>query len=298
MIKDLKDLALRYGYPQRILIFFGITLMSLVIAAIIMGIVTSGGVSTLSLRISTLVQDVMLFILPAVITAVMVTPYPGELLAINRGTSVNLLIIVVLTFVVSLPSMNALVAWNESLTLPAALSGVEQWMRESENAAKGAVEMLLGGTSVGDLVVSILIVGVLAGFSEEIFFRGGLQRLLASGRMSPHAAIWLTAFIFSSFHVQFFGFFPRLLLGAYFGYLLWWSRSIWLPVFAHNLNNSTVVYASWHNRVYGEGEGSGLDTFGAESVWMILLSIMFVALCLIAMKKISDMRVRNNENKY
>ena len=74
MIKDLKDLALRYGYPQRILIFFGITLMSLVIAAIIMGIVTSGGVSTLSLRISTLVQDVMLFILPAVITAVMVTP--------------------------------------------------------------------------------------------------------------------------------------------------------------------------------------------------------------------------------
>lgn len=298
MIKDSKDLALRYGYPQRILIFFGITLMSLVIAAIIMGIVTSGGVSTLSLRISTLVQDVMLFILPAVITAVMVTPYPGELLAINRGAGVNLLIIVVLTFVVSLPSMNALVAWNESQTLPSALSGVEQWMRESENAAKGSVEMLLGGTSVGDLVVSILIVGVLAGFSEEIFFRGGLQRLLASGKMSPHAAIWLTAFIFSAFHVQFFGFFPRLLLGAYFGYLLWWSRSIWLPVFAHILNNSTVVYASWHNRVYGAGEGSGLDTFGAESVWMILLSIMFVALCFIAMKKISDMRMRNNENKY
>lgn len=61
--------------------------------------------------------------------------------------------------------------------------------------------------------------------------------------MNPHGAIWLAAVIFSAVHMQFFGFVPRLILGAYFGYLLLWSRSLWLPVAAHALNNALAVVA-------------------------------------------------------
>ncbi len=42
-----------------------------------------------------------------------------------------------------------------------------------------------------------------------------------------------------------FGLVPRILLGAYFGYLLWWSRSIWLPVIAHVFNNVGYVAYDW-----------------------------------------------------
>lgn len=41
--------------------------------------------------------------------------------------------------------------------------------------------------------------------------------------------------------MQFFGFLPRMLLGAYFGYLLYWTRNIWIPVFAHFVNNAIAV---------------------------------------------------------
>jgi membrane protease YdiL (CAAX protease family) len=33
------------------------------------------------------------------------------------------------------------------------------------------------------------------------------------------------------------------LLGAYFGYLLVWSRTIWLPILAHFLHNGIAVIA-------------------------------------------------------
>ena len=45
----------------------------------------------------------------------------------------------------------------------------------------------MSGASVGSLIVSILIVGVLAGLSEELFFRGGMQRIFMCTKMNPHA---------------------------------------------------------------------------------------------------------------
>ena len=49
--------------------------------------------------------------------------------------------------------------------------------------------------------------------------------------------------LFSAMHMQFFGFFPRMLLGALFGYLLVWTGSLWVPVFAHFFNNASAVIA-------------------------------------------------------
>jgi membrane protease YdiL (CAAX protease family) len=56
-----------------------------------------------------------------------------------------------------------------------------------------------------------------------------------------HAAVWITAFIFSAIHMQAFGLVPRMLLGALFGYMAVWSGSLWLAVLAHALNNSLTT---------------------------------------------------------
>ena len=54
-------------------------------------------------------------------------------------------------------------------------------------------------------------------------------------------AVWLTGFIFSAIHLQFDGFVARWLLGAYLGYLLVWSGSLWLPILAHFLHNALSI---------------------------------------------------------
>ena len=133
---------------------------------------------------------------------------------------------------------------NEQLSLPDSLYAIEQWMRATEDAAKAVTDSFLTGNTILGLLGCVLLLGVLTGLSEEMLFRGALQGTLIESR-NVHFSIWLTAFVFSVLHFQFFGFVPRMLLGAIFGYLLVWTGSLWVPVIAHALNNSVVVISSY-----------------------------------------------------
>lgn len=216
-----------------------------------------------ALRICTVIQDILVFFTPAVAVAMLSTRYPATLLAVDRLPDLRITLLAVLALLCSVPFMNWIVEWNKNLSLPESLASVEQMMRGMEEAAESQVRLLMGGDSVGNLIVNILIIGVMAGFSEEIFFRGALQRLLTVGGKAPHLMIWVAAFVFSAFHLQFFGFFPRLLLGAFFGYLLWWSGSLWLPILLHSLNNSIVVIAEWRNA--GSDAAVDINRIGADT---------------------------------
>lgn len=197
-----------------------------------------------ALRIGAVVQDLFIFVIPAIATAMVSTRLPARLLLVDNTPRLNMLLLTLIVMLVSVPAMNMLVEWNDSLKLPDSMAAIAAQMRAMEESAQNSVEILMGGSSVGSLIISILIIGIMAGFSEELFFRGALQRLL-SFSLNVHVAIWLSAFIFSAFHLQFFGFFPRFLLGAFFGYLLYWSGSLWLPIAAHVFNNSLVAIVQW-----------------------------------------------------
>ena len=62
---------------------------------------------------------------------------------------------------------------------------------------------------------------------------------------NPHLAIWITAIIFSAIHLQFYGFIPRMLLGALLGYLFYWSGNLWLSILAHFVNNGFAVVVAY-----------------------------------------------------
>lgn len=221
-------------FMRRLGIFLCFWLFGLLTTAVIIGVL---GLkldmnSAPVLRVMTVIQDILVFITPVAATAVLISRKPLAFLCLDHGIKVSVVGLMLVTLMASIPMMNVIVEWNLSLSLPESMSSIEEWMRGSEERSAKMVETMLSGTSVKALIVSILIVGVLTGLSEELFFRGMLQRILAD-RMNIHVAIWLTAIIFSAAHFQFYGFVPRMLLGGFFGYLAWWSRSLWLPVIAH-----------------------------------------------------------------
>ncbi len=253
------------------------------IGAVIVALIGWHGLTTPKMRIAMVMQDLFGFILPAVITAVVITRRPADYLMVRRWPSIDAVCLVVLILIVSAPMMNALISWNESISLPDSLSAVSEWMRSSEQSARESLSMLIGGSSVSSLVATLLIVAVMAGLSEEIFFRGGIQRLLVTYPVNRHLAIWLTAFIFSAVHLQFFGFFPRLLLGALFGYLAVWSGSLWLPVIAHVLNNAIAATVMWSAE--SDSTLSQINSVGVadgDPEWsLILASAIFTAICIL-----------------
>lgn len=286
------------GFASRLGAFLLTTLLMLVVAGVMAYFITGTAPVTSRLRIATVLQDVLLFIVPPVATAVIACRQPARLLLLNRLDSRWGLVAVVMAMVVSVPVMNCIVSLNEAMQLPSWLSSMEAWMRSAEASAAANVAILMGDDTVGSLVMNLLIVGVLAGFSEEIFFRGGLQQILLTRPMNPHVAIWTTAVVFSAFHMQFYGFLPRLLLGAYFGYLAWWSRSLWLPVVAHALNNSAVVVTSWLEK---RGDISdAVNTVGSvgdngTDLGVVIVSGLLTAMMLMIIYRIFTLRQARRE---
>lgn len=225
-----------------------------------------------ALRIATVVQDFLVFIVPAIATAMVASRLPARLLAVDRWAGWANVLWTLLVMCLSVPAMNLLVEWNQNIHLPESMSEIETSLRAMEDAAMASTQLLIGGGGVGSMIVAILIVGVLAGFSEELFFRGALQRLFCMTNLNKHVAIWLTAVIFSAIHFQFFGFVPRLLLGAFFGYLLWWSGSLWLPIIAHIFNNTLVVVSEYMKAA--NPESFDFDKIGSSNPMLAFASLI------------------------
>ncbi len=192
------------------------------------------------------IQSVLCFIIPSLIIARIQSYQPLRILTLDVKLKWVSVVGIIMLFLLGQPVMNQIVYWNETVKFPHILKGVEDLFREWEENSAVITGVILGDESIYGLISGILIVGCLTGFAEEIFFRDGLQRLLGL-RLNIHYAIWISAFIFSLMHFQFFGFIPRLLLGALFGYLFYWTGTIWASVLAHALNNSIVVVLEWLN---------------------------------------------------
>lgn len=260
-------------------VLFGAFFIMLMLLSVVTMII--GGEKVMSpkgMRIFAIFQDLLVFILPAVAAAFTATRLPASLLTVNVKPRIGVIVMSLVVMVTALPAMEWLIEVNSNLHLPQSLSGLEEMLRSMEDNANSGVDALAGGTSAGDLIMGILIIGVLTGLAEELFFRGALQNLFMSmPRAKKHLAIWAAAFIFSFMHFQFFGFLPRLLLGAYFGYLIWWSGSVWVPVIAHAFNNSLVVILSWLSARAGEeSELADAAALSIGSNWTTIAFSIFV----------------------
>ena len=244
--------------------FFGLVFASIITAALT-GILSIG--SKPLLTISIVLQDLLVFIIPAFITARFITSKPLSFLKLNVTPHWRDILFVILLLAISMPAMNYIVYLNEQLSLPDSLSAIEQWMRATEDAAKAVTDSFLKGNTFLGMIGCVLLMGVLTGISEEMLFRGALQGSLSQFRNS-HFSIWLAAIVFSLLHFQFFGFVPRLLLGAVFGYLLVWTGSLWVPIIAHAINNSVVVISSYifaTADVAATSVGTTFETFGVPT---------------------------------
>lgn len=191
-------------------------------------------------------------------------------------TKVSVLIVSGCLIFLYLPISNWFSLINSWLKLPESLSGLETWMKNSENEANSLTEAFLSSSSIKGLFVNILMIGILPAIGEELIFRGILQKLFIKWTNNIHIGIVITALVFSFIHFQFYGFLPRFMLGVIFGYLFVWSGSIWVPILIHFINNTSIVIVGF---LYARGKiSTDIDTFGSTTNPVILIaSFVFVS---------------------
>ncbi len=179
----------------------------------------------------------------------------------------KIILLTIVTVVVFVGVNSYFIEWNAGLTLPESLKGFEDWAREKENAALEITTFLTNFESTGQLLLAIFVIAVLPGIGEELVFRGLLQKEFIKAGGNPHVSIWVAAILFSTMHMQFFGFVPRMFLGALFGYLYYWSGSLSLAMLAHFINNGVSVVALYF---YQQGAFE-YDVESTESMpWQII----------------------------
>jgi uncharacterized protein len=191
------------------------------------------------------VASSLAFILTALIASGSATPAALRLMPGNE-TGRTLLLMVLGTL-----------ALGQTLDSLTALAGL------AEHGSMVMIRRALAQAVGPDLFLAVIVVGVVAGTAEEIFFRGYMQTRLVQ-RLPRAAAVGLTAFCFGAFHMDWLHGLLALVLGLYLGWITELTGSALPAVVCHVINNAlfTILTASL-SAVGGVGANIALGTAGA-----------------------------------
>jgi len=255
--------------------------------------------STVSLKWLQFVQTVATFLIPPILCAWLwdAERRPFAWLKMDKRVDGSLFALAVVLMVCAVPAINLLADLNSRITLPESMAAWEAKMKSMEDAAAALTERFLQVDNLGGLIINLGLMALLPALSEELSFRGTLQQTINNQQstINNHVAVWLTAIVFSAIHMQFYGFIPRMLMGAMFGYVFLWTGSLWVPIVMHFTNNAlaVVVYYIVANSPYLQIVPQGkeqptansqniADTIGAGDTWWLgVISLILTSLGLL-----------------
>jgi hypothetical protein len=216
--------------PQLFLLFFG-----LFINKEVESLQPLSDATIQQIKWSQALSSVLFFFLPAYLFALFT--FQGKrlyFLGMKKAEHPSMYVIAVFGILFLLPFVFFLGELNSLVPLPS-------WMKNLEVNTGNQLEAILKVKNNSDIIVNLFIIAFLPALCEEVFFRGAMQRVLIHITARPWMGILLTALLFSAFHLQFAGFFPRFFLGMVLGFLYWYSGSIWTSFAAHFANNGIQV---------------------------------------------------------
>jgi uncharacterized protein len=191
-----------------------------------------------------LLQFLGLFLIPSLLFGYFSDPKPGQYLGLKPPHQAIYWVLGIAALLVSIPFVEYMGVLNQKM-IPG--GEAQKWMKSMEEEAARQIQFMLSKHTPGELFLNLIFISVFAGVGEELFFRGVLQRLFIKLTKSPWAGIILTAILFSGFHLQFFGFLPRLFLGILLGALYWYSGSLWTAILAHFVYDALIIVLVYAN---------------------------------------------------
>lgn len=227
-----------------------------------------------------LIQFLGLFLIPSVLFAYFSDPAPLQYIGLKKPHKAFYWIVGIAALLIAVP----MVEYTGFLNRKINFGNAQQWMQSMEDDAIEQLKFMLGKRTPVELLTNIIFIAAFAGIGEELFFRGVLQRLFIKAFQNPWLGIIFTAVLFSAMHMQFFGFFPRLLLGIVLGALYWYSGSIWTAIVAHFVYDAFFIVMAYFQPQMLENTEASLFNESSQLV-LALVSTALVMLLLWLMKK-------------
>ena len=275
-----------------LIIFSAFVLLNLAISGYY---IISGGVS--SFGIENLLEDrVLMLSLNSLSIVIFISPYfyvnklSNYSIKIFPINSTPVILVLLSTFFFMILN-SGVIEWNKSINFPEFMNSFETWAFNKEKELEKITIFLVSFENNWEFLFGILSIALIPGICEEYLFRGVLQKNFYLISKNIHIAVWLSAFFFSALHLQFYGFFPRMLLGVLFGYVYYWSGSIVYPMIAHIFNNFfslTIFYFSQKGLLNENFEVSVNSSPKIPMVLIIISAVLFIGFMYLLRKYFLD----------
>ncbi|MEI6582011.1 MAG: CPBP family intramembrane glutamic endopeptidase [Chitinophagia bacterium] len=208
------------------------------------------------------------FGLPSVILAHIISKRPYQQLGFNAQMQIRQFGIVALITLASILLAGSLAEINEQIPLP------QSWAiqaRAMENEYMKAVMAMAYMPTFLHFIFTLLTVAAAPALFEELLFRAGFQPIFIGITRSPFWGILITAILFSAIHFSYYGFIPRIALGALLGLVYYYGKNLWLNIFFHFLNNALIVIQLYAAGLSGKSIEKAMDE--KMPIWWGLMAI-------------------------
>jgi membrane protease YdiL (CAAX protease family) len=254
-----------------------------------------------SMRLLTMAGQILFILLPALIFAKWIYLDVGKIIRIRKPAwqEVGLFALGIVILTPLLQSYlyiqnHFLVIWAQNSEF---INSVKNMLDALNKMVDKTYANLLTASNIFELIFVVIVVAVVPAISEEAMFRGFIQRSFEL-KLKPYLAILLTAIFFSAYHFNPYGFIPLFILGAYFGFTAYMTRSLVIPVILHFLNNFSAVLL-YH--ILGNDELLKSDTaikgdeLSSYLILLVVLTLLFVFLIAIINKYYSFKTITQEE---
>lgn len=254
-----------------------------------------------SLRLMTMAGQILFILLPALLFAKWIYSDVGKIIRI-RKPHLNELGLFTIGIIILTPLLQGyLYIQNYYLEIFAKnsefINTVKSFFDSLNEMVEKTYSNLLSASNIFELSLVVMVIAVVPAISEETMFRGFIQRSFELRYKKYFGAI-ITALFFSLYHFNPYGFIPLFVLGAFFGFAAYKSKTLLIPMFLHFLNNFSAV-SLYH--IIGDDEliksdsSANPDELFSYVIMFLGLAALFIGLIVVINKYYSSNKLLKEE---
>ncbi len=250
-----------------------------------------------SLRLMTVAGQLLFILLPALIFARYFYENFDKIIRLRIPTSKEVLLFSLGIFILTPLLQSYLYIQNYFIEILAenfkAINTLKELFDNLNELVEKTYSNLLQASNVFEFIFVAFVVAVVPAFSEEIMFRGFIQRSFEQ-KISPILAGLVTAIFFSLYHFNPYGLIPLACLGFYFGIAAYYSKSLIIPIFLHFLNNFSAIsiyHIEGSNELIESDVKAGADELKFYLISVLVLGSLFILLLIYIKKYYSSQQI-------
>ena len=232
------------------------------------------------MRLSTMVAQILFLLFP---TLVLIRMRHGAFdSVVPRRIPRASEVVLALVGVFSLEQvMEGYLFFQDKIPLPESL---KPFIEQIRKMIEETYTLLVRAHSVPELLFVILVVALTPAICEELLFRGLIQKNITLATSKKWGYI-LAGIIFGVYHLNPFLIVPLMSLGVFFGFLMYRSETILVPMLAHFANNVVSIFGTYYEGdVKDQGTLSMFNSLSEYSSTFVLSAMTgFAIIFLISM---------------